>query len=979
MQRIITKFKLPYLYISQVNKIINIQNKLSILLINSRSLNKNFSKLETLINMLNFEPTVILVSETWVNSTKPLLYSLNNYNFYNNPGKNKAGGSGLFIRKSSNFKIITNYNLNIQNCEEIWAELSFPGRKSLIICSLYRHPGYRIGDFQNSLSKTIGILIEQKKQFILGGDVNINLLSDSKFVASYKNDITSQGVVQLTQLPTRITSCHTSLIDHLYTNMEEHKFNTNCLSYNISDHLPVLTLLNSHTTNQTINKRKFIRDMTKFNSEKFMNELQQNILNIDINTSTSGNELWNEFDCILNTTFNKYAPLRMQSRKEFKKSTSPWITNEIIQQIKIKEKLYKKSLTKKDPSHWIKFKSHRNKVTRLIEEAKRNYYKLEIDKTKSNPRKLWRTLNNIINLKKNTNPTSNINIYDSTDSLVSEPKKVSTVFNHFFANVGKELSKNIDPITTNDQHKLTNKHPIKNSFFLAPITEVEMESYIKKLPSNKANPKHSIPTNVIKLSSQIIAPTITTIFNICINQGIFPEKLKQSEVTPIYKSGDKRHVGNWRPISILSPFSKLFEYHINYQLTKFFDKNNIMNKFQYGFRSNSSTEMALTQITEEIINNLQNKQITGSIFLDLAKAFDCVDHQILLNKLYNYGVRGLPLKLIENYLTQRIQCTIISNSKSDAEIITCGVPQGSILGPFFFNTYINDIADVSKFDIKLFADDACLSYSCDNISKLQTEINNELKSINQWRKINKLSVNFSKSNYMIFSKKKINSNIIITMEGNKLERVNKTKYLGVVLDSKINWKDHINYITNKISRSSYILSKIRHFVNLPILKMLYYSLVHPHINYCLTTWGGAAASIIKPVLNLQKRIIRIITYSSFDSPSTPIFSKLNILRIDTLYKFNLAILMHKIHNNQITGSYKNLALTHITHNYNTRGSKNKNYFQKFNRLNLGINSFITNGIKLWNKISIATKNLPLVTFKKQIKQHLINSLNEQIT
>lgn len=217
------------------------------------------------------------------------------------------------------------------------------------------------------------------------------------------------------------------------------------------------------------------------------------------------------------------------------------------------------------------------------------------------------------------------------------------------------------------------------------------------------------------------------------------------------------------------------------------------------------------------------------------------------------------------------------------------------------------------------------------------------------------------------------------MEGNKLERVNKTKYLGVVLDSKINWKDHINYITNKISRSSYILSKIRHFVNLPVLKMLYYSLVHPHINYCLTTWGGAAASIIKPVLNLQKRIIRIITHSSFDSPSTPIFSKLNILRIDTLYKFNLAILMHKIHNNQITGSYNNLALTQITHNYNTRGSKNKNYFQKFNRLNLGINSFITNGIKLWNKISISTKNLPLNTFKKKIKQHLINSLNEQIT
>ena len=967
-----------YLTTSQVNKIIDLKLKFSILSINSRSLNKNFIKLETLINQLNFDPTVIFVSETWINPKRPLLYSLNKYSFYNNPGANNAGGAGLFIRNNINFKIINNYNLNLQNCEETWAEITFSGRKPITICSLYRHPEHKFTDFQNSLLKTTELLIRQNKQFIIGGDVNINFLNEGKSVTTFKNELTSQGIIQLTQSATRFSNDNMSLLDHIYTNIEQTKFNTKCITFNISDHVPVLTILTQHTIDQTKINRRLIRDMNKFQSENFLNDLQQNITNLDINELTSGNDLWNNFESILYSTLDQHAPIRMQSRKEFKKASSPWITYEIIKSIKIKQKLYKKAITKSNPSHWTKFKEYRNKLTRTMEKAKRNYYRKEINKTKANPRKLWKTLNNIINLKKNTNLTPNIKIYDDTDCLVNDPKIVSNIFNHYFANVGLELSNKIDSNLSNDENTPTNNNLIQHSFFLNPITPREMESYINKLHPNKATPKLSIPIKIIKISSTILSPIITKIFNICISQGIFPDKLKLSQITPIYKSGDKCRINNHRPITILSPFSKLFEYHLNSQLTKFLNNNNILNQFQYGFRSNSSTDMAITQISEETIQKLQNKQITCLIFLDLAKAFDCVDHQILLTKLHNYGIRGLPLKLFKSYLSNRVQQTIITNCKSDPEFITCGVPQGSILAPQFFNIYINNIADVSKFKIKLFADDACLSYSSFDYNNLETEINNELKKINQWRKINKLSVNFSKSNYMIFTQKKININMNITMDGNRLEKVNKTKYLGVIMDSKFSWKEHITYITNKISKSSYILSKIRHYVSLPILKMLYYSLVHPHLNYCITAWGGTTATTLKPLVTLQKKIIKLITFNPFDSPSAPIFNQLNILNIDTLYKLNLAILMHKIHHNTITGNY-NIALSKNTHSYNTRGSINKNYYQTHNRLNIGLNSFITNGIKLWNSISLDKKILPLHNFKKQIKQHLINSFKEQIT
>ena len=505
-----------------------------------------------------------------------------------------------------------------------------------------------------------------------------------------------------------------------------------------------------------------------------------------------------------------------------------------------------------------------------------------------------------------------------------------------------------------------------------------MEAYINNLNSKKSIPKHSTPIKIIKLSCKIIAPFLTKIFNTCIFQGIFPDKLKYAQVTPIYKQGDKTKVNNHRPISVLSPFAKIFECHLQIQLTKFLNKNNILHQSQFGFRTNSSTEMAITQITEDIINKLQNNQTTCTVFLDLRKAFDTVNHDVLLTKLRNYGVRGITFNLFKSYLSNRTQQTIIGDSISDIEQLNCGIPQGSILGPKFFNIYINDIIYASNLSVKLFADDACLSYSSHNINDLEQTINNELKIITNWRKANKLSINFKKSNYMVFTRKKNKINIQISIEGNKLDRVDETKYLGVLLDHKLSWKDHANYITNKVSKASYIISKIRHYVDLPILKMIYYSLVHPHLNYCLTAWGGTCNTTLKPLITVQKRIVRIMTSSPFDSSSRPIFLKLGILPLNKLYNLNLSLLMHKIFNNKITGSY-NLTLTSNTHNLNTRSSKNKNYFKKFNKLNIGLNSFTSNGTKIWNKIPVDSKNKPLHLFKKDMKQYLINSLKEQIT
>ena len=388
--------------------------------------------------------------------------------------------------------------------------------------------------------------------------------------------------------------------------------------------------------------------------------------------------------------------------------------------------------------------------------------------------------------------------------------------------------------------------------FLKPMSVLDVKNYIFNLNQNKSTKSNCSPIKYIKLSSHIISPIITKIFNKCINEGTFPDSLKEAEIIPLYKKGDKTVTSNYRPISLLSPFSKLFERHIYNQITNFLDKHNILHPFQYGFRKNKSTELALTQISEELSTQIQDGNITCSVFLDLAKAFDTVDHHILKSKLNQYGIRGLPAKLIGDYLNDRFQSTVINNIKSEPERIVCGVPQGSVLGPLLFLIYINDLPNACSLDVRLFADDACLLQSHNNIVQLQSIVNNQLIKVNNWLKINKLSINYSKSNYIIFTKQRIQKTLNINMEGNELERVRETKYLGVILDEKLNWKSHLEHIKSKISRGSYILSKLRHYVNIKTSITIYFSLIYPYLNYCITTWGATSNSNLLPIVRLQK-------------------------------------------------------------------------------------------------------------------------------
>ena len=431
---------------------------------------------------------------------------------------------------------------------------------------------------------------------------------------------------------------------------------------------------------------------------------------------------------------------------------------------------------------------------------------------------------------------------------------------------------------------------------------------------------------------------------------------------------------NYRPISTLSPFSKILERLVYDQLISFINKNNILYKYQFGFRKGFSTEHAILELTDYLRNAIDNKQYTCGIFLDFSKAFDTVNHSILLNKLEKYGIRGLPLQWFYSYLSDRAQFVQINNTKSDKLMMKCGIPQGSTLGPLLFLIYINDLAnssDILKF--RIFADDTNIFYSSKNLDELQNVINNELSKVYTYCIANKLSINFTKTNYMIITtaqRKDAQINIA------NITQKNCIKYLGVYIDKHLNWKSHLSYISNKIAKNIGILFKIRRYLSLKMLTSFYYSLIFPYINYGIMSWGAIYKTSITKLSSQLRKCVRCIFFLNRHSDPSPYFKLLGILQIENIYKLRVVLFTHQILNKSMTsyGIFSD-SIVPITavHHYNTRFASSNNLYRHQIRTNYGKFTYKYTSSKVWETVPYSFKCLPYTSLKRMYKEYLINN------
>ena len=466
------------------------------------------------------------------------------------------------------------------------------------------------------------------------------------------------------------------------------------------------------------------------------------------------------------------------------------------------------------------------------------------------------------------------------------------------------------------------------------------------------------------------------LFNLCFSQGCFPVSLKVSEVLPIHKAGSKSKATNHRPIALLSPFSKVLERTIYNRVNHFFISNHLFFCNQFGFQHNSSTENAVLQIYERMLGSLDKKETTCSVFVDLRKAFDTVNHKILLAKLDKYGIRGISFKLLESYLSDRWQYTIINASKSQKKRVTCGVPQGSTLGPLLFLIYINDMYLASKLNLNLFADDAYLSFSSTSPQLLEKTVNEEMNKFLNYLNINKLTINKDKTTYMITSKQKFTHKFEIKVGNQVLSQHKESKYLGVIIDDKLTWKSHLQKARGKLASGCWALYRLKNYVNRKTLRMVYFGLIYQTLQYCISCWGFASQCYLEPLNVLNRRAIRTICNAPREAPTTPLFFELGILKLKDIYTFQIAKIMHQISRNNYKGNYNILSVKEV-HKYPTRFAESFNYYQKSTNLKLTDKALSIVGPKIWSQVPSNMKTLPFNIFKIAYKKFLLDQYNKK--
>lgn len=510
------------------------------------------------------------------------------------------------------------------------------------------------------------------------------------------------------------------------------------------------------------------------------------------------------------------------------------------------------------------------------------------------------------------------------------------------------------------------------------VTDDDILKCISELSPNKAAGLDDINTSLLKLASPYICHSLAYLCNLSLSTSIFPSDWKNAKVTPIFKSGDACNVENYRPISVLSVVSKILERCVHNQLYSFLTSHDILSECQSGFRANHSTATTLLDFQDYVLKNIDKGFATGVIFLDLKKAFDTVNHKLLIEKLNDYGIQNNELKWFQSYLSHRKQVVCIDSVLSDFKHIDIGVPQGSILGPLLFLIYINSLPSSVNCKVIMYADDTSLLCKSKDPDTLENVLNNNLKSIANWFSKNELTLNIQKTKYMVFGSSHIVgkfSNISVNYGDNVLEHVNEFKYLGVTLDPHLSWTSHINTINSKVSKKIGIIRRVKCLLPQRILVMLSNALVLPHFDYCSSVWTNSSKTNLSSLQIQHNKLARIILSADNLTPIDDMLNELCWSRLHKRWDLALYCCIFKCLMN-LAPSYltSNFMYTSSMHSYCTRYQESASLtIPKYDSCS-GLRTFHYRAVKLWNsipsdiRINIHSTSISVTVFKHIIKE-----------
>lgn len=832
---------------------------------------------------------------------------------------------------------------------------------SLNIGAIYKPGDSNLQNFLNIYSQQL----EKRKRSIIFGDFNIDLLSKKPDIKHYLNEIRENGYEIVNKIDarfsTRQTSSSNTLIDHVCSNLRNHTFSMSLIESSLSDH--------KHIYLEISNAGPKVNNKTKYKALNYKT-LHYSITKAEyVNSDNNYNNL--EIFLLDQIERNKIDKIKINNAPQ-----SDWINKDIIDSINLKNNLWQIAKTNpKDDTILNSYNEQRNKTKKMIKIAKETYYLTLFQNSSSDPKQMWEIINSLgLNKFKDSTTLPKLKI---TTDLITDGREVCNVFNEFFSSIGADLANNIPSsyhcntgnILMYNQNHI---HSLTLSEF-APCDCDEVAKIIDHLDSNTSTGLDGICTKTIKSLKNLLVDRLTLCINVCLARGVFPDSLKIAKVSPIYKTGSRSDPGNYRPVSVLPVISKIFERILYNRLNAYLTDKNFLIDQQYGFRPKSSTLTAAVDLVTKIKTHIDQKNFALGIFIDLKKAFDTVSHQKLLQKLNNIGITGTAHDMFTSYLSNRKQVVKIVNFTSSIKNVTYGIPQGSIIGPLMFLIYINNIASIGLTGhLTLYADDTCLFYFDKDISDIINDAQRDLDILNEWLKYNLLTVNTSKTSFMIFcnKNKQIPEFTPLTINNDKLKQSHLEKYLGLWIDDKLTWKPHIEHVKSKLTSLLGALRKVTKCIPRKVRYVIYNSLVKSHLEYLVEIWGTGADTNINPLQRTQNKIIKVLFCYPYLFPTNELYNKTKLFNLKQLYIYKTCILIKNI----ITKSIQSNISLQIKENKHNLRNKIKLHLAK-TRTKSGQKTILSEGAQLFNNLPNSIKECENINiYKNKLRSHIYSLL-----
>ena len=946
-------------------------SNLSVFHLNIRSMNQNGDDLNTFLSNLSINFDVICISETWFNDSSLPGYYFPNHNGYHSyrPGNGRGGGVSIYVSKKFKVQHLNLISENSELIECIFVKIS-NSDKSVIVGCCYRPHSSNVSNFSSLIEQKLNGFDFSRVNCVLCGDFNADFFkySEDNNIAIFYDGMHSEGLIPTITKPTRSINSTYSLIDNIFISLP-FNYSSGIFKADLSDHFPIFVMLESFFSDR---QNQCQNISYRLSSEVRISNLVNAFSSLDFNSVVEEEDCdlaLRKLDKIIMDLYNTHCPIKHKI-VSYKEKTKPWISLQIKQNMKTRQnyfRLYRRGLMSSGEYHRF-----RNFVTGQIRSARDDFYAKLFDKFKNDAKQTWKAINDLIKGNDSHSSSSIIDHLNVGGSFIRENKDISDALNLHFSTIGERIS-NSNNSSFDDHLRFVMHKSTPNSFYFRPISTQNIKEAIDKL-NNKSCSIDSYPNKIFKALKTEISPIMAKIYNKSISTQNFPDFFKVARVIPLFKSGSRSEVGNYRPISILSPFSKIFERIVFNQLLTYLDKFKIFTNSQFGFRTKRSTAQAIIDNVHHIQNNIDRGNIAVSIFLDFQKAFDCVNHSILLSKLSVYGIRGLPQQWFRSFLADRKQFTLANGINSSIRTVNCGVPQGSILSPLLFLLFINDFPDCSNFfKFTLFADDSTLTCTIDKstYNSANFVVDGELEKVYSWLKANQLQLNTSKSTYLVFSGRKAFSLPSIHLNGVALNQSENTKFLGLIVDKNLKFSTHITQIKAKLSKSVGIIHKLKHILPYPALLTIYQSLVVPYISYAIEIWHGAPKYLINQIFILQKKAIRAINLLPYNSHTNNYFKEAKLLKLEELFKSYSCSHIYQAMHSENHFLRAHLKTHHEISNLNTRNSSNLMLpLCKKAQTKAG---FMFTAIKEWNTLPSNVKCAKTIfSFKSKIKNYYLS-------